>query len=1179
MSTEANDDFFSKLLKHIEKPEFGYNGIMHTLKKEEFFTNHPELNLFTHLFNMKAFNESSNSGLLLGTDEKIYNFPYLLKEFIVKMKGTMSLSQMTEFYNKYESIRKVVEEKGALNLIKKFGMEFGFFVENEFIQDRNFKEDLKNALIDFVRLHNGEVSCCFLPDFYQKNPTFSKYVKQIGIKKLVNFGLVWPENHPKILWSGGCLKLVSSVLSNNTKELSQSHENSINPLTNKQKDQINQIKESEQDLYSLLLKFVKENNRKINCNFLAFFYKDYPKHAESLKQIGIKKFLQSKITDNIDATNPVLIWNQGYLEIKHEASIIEKPTQNQITQPKFGLKPTDKKQIIKLKDLINPKNLVMTTDKKKENDKNLYSLLIEFVKDKNLKINCSHLPEFYKKYPKESETLKRQGIKKFLQSLSIDNTSATTHPFLFLSKDGYLELKNFAISQQNNINPQSQFVQNSNPIKKYSKWRPKMKKNWHFYDPSKQRIHAPKQIFENNILKRAIVKLEPYFIPKDYLVEFSRYEKINVLALEISLKNILASNENGKSYLKDAENYSLIDLNNLGGFFYFSEMLMYVEEVKIMVEMCNYDLDGANFRRIKSSDNLYELNMPGLAERRPSIMCGDKVILESTSYKIFGSIWKVKENSVLVSFPENMIDLSYKFDVHFEFNRSTLKLMHRALEKWSQLKLLHQFFDNWTLPSIPEYPLTYLSRELNEMQSKVVQALIKSCETPFQQPLIIFGPPGTGKTATIVEGVIQILKNKPVSKILVCTPSNSSADLICERLIDAFEMKGNKKEFANFNRPKIIRINAASRNQDSVSKKIKDNCKTYFIVPSNEVIKSGDVIVTTGSSAGYLVSLRLQIFSHIFFDEAGESLVGDTLIPFSLKNEDTTIIIAGDPKQLGPIIISPLCLTYGMDISLLERLFNLKLKQLKNENPTVEELLKVGVFHLIDNYRAHEGIVKIYNDQFYNSKLQPKGDQTLIKWKGLKNPNIPLLFKNIVGQEEREEDSPSWFNQTEIEEIFKILNDMRRENLLINKNVGIISPYRKQCAKIRERLKAEGFLNVDVGTTEFFQGDERNVIIVTCVRSIITNVQADLKFHLGFISKPKRINVSISRAKNLLVILGNAELLYTDPMFKKILEQISELGCYEGPDFKSFKTDPPLEALTGNVDAIGTENFEEIKRN
>lgn len=928
MSKKETDDFFYKLATYIDNPELGYDGLMYITEKKYFFDEYPELQPLKHFFKMKNFNRLSDYGLFLGNDQYIYNFPYLLKIYIERRNGSMPLSQMGRFYEEFGCIKRYVRQQGLVYYIKYFGFYYGMIIKkgNIYVLNANIQEDIKYALIEFVELHNGEVNCSSLPEFYEKHPKLSNYIKRIGIENLINeyFSQTKNSKDSKLIWNKGCIKLAN---------------------------------------YSAKKKLLR-----LNPN--AFSFDPY-----------------------------------------NNALIVEKE-----------------------------------------------------------------------------------------------------------SKD---------------------------------KFKSKIKKNWDYNYPNEIQILAPKPKFLEDFKTRIIIPLDNYDIPEKFTTYFKFSPKINIMALEACLLKTLNSIKCSQTYEKNAINYSMIDLSNLIDFFDFFQMIMFVEEVKMNLEMCSYDLEKAKFSRDQCSfqNNLYEVDMPGLAERRPSILVGDRVILKYGNNKIVASIWKVKENSILVSFPSFMSNKIYECDVHFQFNRTPIKLMHRALEKWSNAWLLHGFFSNWFLPALPNIELTFLSRELNEMQSKVVQALLKSCETPFEEPLIIFGPPGTGKTATIVEGTIQILKKKSDSRILICTPSNSAADLICERLIKAFELKGEKIEYKNFTDLKLIRINAASRDPDSVSQTLKDKCQVYFTVPSNEVIKSGNVIVTTGISAGYFVTLRLQIFSHIFFDEAGESLVGETLIPFSLKNEDTTIILAGDPKQLGPIVISPLCLKYGMDISLLERLFNLKLKQLNKEIPSVEDLLKVGVFHLIDNYRAHAGILKIYNDQFYYSKLQTKGDQTLIQWRGLKNPDIPLLFKNVIGQEEREEDSPSWFNQTEINEIFAILNDLKNQNLLINKNVGIISPYRKQCAKIRKRLKTEGFSNVDVGTTEFFQGDERDIIIITSVRSKFNNVGADLKYHLGFIAKPKRINVSISRAKNLLIILGNAELLYSDSTFKQILEKIYEMGCYEGPRF------------------------------
>ena len=659
-------------------------------------------------------------------------------------------------------------------------------------------------------------------------------------------------------------------------------------------------------------------------------------------------------------------------------------------------------------------------------------------------------------------------------------------------------------------------------------------------------------------------------IPEEFQINLGNFEKLSIRTIEESHKIILNSKPNSVSYQKGNKFNSSIDLKNLSEFFKFFKSLLFVEEMKLNVEISKYDMESAKLFLIYDSGYyLYKLDVPGLSERRPSILIGDTVLLKHNfpNHMESGKVWSINLDNIYISLPEYMEEKYYICDVHFKLNRKMFRMMQNALEKWADDPSLHKLFssapNNAISNNLKNDSSKYkvLSMELNSMQSKFINAVVSSCKTPFQFPLIIIGPPGTGKTTTIVESIIQVLKHKSKAKILVCTPSNSAGDQICERLINAFAKRVTNDHFKDFDMTKIMRINAAMRNPKTISSRINEECYVkrkdgVYVIPSDEEIKSVDIVVCTTITAGRLISSGLNIFSHIFCDEAGESLVGETLIPLSLKKKDTTIILAGDPKQLGPFIFSPLTLEYGMEISIFERLFNIRKMHLKKKHPTIDEFLSVGIFHLYENYRAHKSILEIYNEIFYDGVLKAKGDQTLIKFAGLKNPKIPVLFKHVDGFERNDKDSPSWYNLNEIDEIIKTLSQLKETNALNEKTVGIISPYRKHCEKITKALEHQTFPKekIRVGSIESFQGDECDIIIISFVRSQKLYLAEDLKFNIGFINNPKRINVAISRAKSLLIMIGNAKLLYSDPgIFPILLQKIETMGCYEGPSYKNFQ--------------------------
>mmetsp|Transcript_6441 Transcript_6441/g.11006 ORF Transcript_6441/g.11006 Transcript_6441/m.11006 type:complete len:260 (-) Transcript_6441:528-1307(-) len=140
------------------------------------------------------------------------------------------------------------------------------------------------------------------------------------------------------------------------------------------------------------------------------------------------------------------------------------------------------------------------------------------------------------------------------------------------------------------------------------------------------------------------------------------------------------------------------------------------------------------------------------------------------------------------------------------------------------------------------------------------------------------------------------------------------------------------------------------------------------------------------------------------------------------------------------------------------------------------------------------------------------------------------MLHGVVGRDEREGNSPSWFNQQEAKLVMQYVNDLleMRANRPSPQDIGIISPYRKQVQKIRALLRGKYGNGIKVGSVEEFQGQERRVIIISTVRSSAEHLAFDAKFRLGFLSNPKRFNVAITRPKELLVVVGNPEVLKHD---------------------------------------------------
>lgn len=317
------------------------------------------------------------------------------------------------------------------------------------------------------------------------------------------------------------------------------------------------------------------------------------------------------------------------------------------------------------------------------------------------------------------------------------------------------------------------------------------------------------------------------------------------------------------------------------------------------------------------------------------------------------------------------------------------------------------------------------------------------------------------------------------------------------------------------------------------------------------------ILVTTCTTAGKIYTvegLQHGHFTHLFIDEAGQATEPESLVPIGLLRCDSNpgqIILAGDPQQLGPVLMSNYASAYGLSQSLLERL---TLHPLYQRSP---EFAEFGHYNpklltkLVRNYRSHPALLALPSKMFYDNELIPCVSHQMLGRIGempwLVKPGVPLLFHGVRGDNYQEPDSPSWCNPAEVYHVVRYLQLLLNQN--INpEDVGVITPYRKQVEKIRKFMKSNDLCPFKVGTVEEFQGQERDVIIVSTVRSQASYVDVDVSYNMGFLRSPKRFNVTITRAKALLIVIGNPHLLIHDEHWGQLLKQCIQLGSYTGCD-------------------------------
>ncbi|KIO25267.1 hypothetical protein M407DRAFT_210790 [Tulasnella calospora MUT 4182] len=499
-----------------------------------------------------------------------------------------------------------------------------------------------------------------------------------------------------------------------------------------------------------------------------------------------------------------------------------------------------------------------------------------------------------------------------------------------------------------------------------------------------------------------------------------------------------------------------------------------------------------------------------------------------------------------------------KVDLEFELNRRLFRRMHMAVTSpYDHGPVLFPQVEDIEDGGLVRPATLDMNRialydprvGFNRPQMQAVTAIARLPRGTI--PFIVFGPPGTGKTVTIVEAILQVLAWDPEARILACAPSNNGADIIADRLCDSL----STSQLFRLNAPS--RVNNVSRRLESYSLQYDDGS---FRVPAPETIMQYRVVVSTCASGclPHGVGVPNGHFTHIFIDEAGQASEPEVMIPIQMNADaNTTIVLAGDPKQLGPVIRSPIARRLGLDISYLDRLMARDMyKSVANRGVTYVKLIK--------NWRSHRSIIEFPDQQFYDGELEacadPSAAEWCLGWDKLSNPRYPIIFHAIKCQDLRESSSPSWFNIEEASAVMDYVRDLRYDQP--DEEIGVITPYRAQVGKLRTLLQAD-FPEVKVGTTEEFQGDERHAIIVSTVRSSLDFVEFDVRHTLGFVANPRRFNVAMTRAKSVLIIVGDPDVLGLDPLWRRFLNRIHTNGGWKG---QRIPWAPAAEVADGFID-------------
>jgi helicase MOV-10 len=567
---------------------------------------------------------------------------------------------------------------------------------------------------------------------------------------------------------------------------------------------------------------------------------------------------------------------------------------------------------------------------------------------------------------------------------------------------------------------------------------------------------------------------------------------------------------------------------------------------------------------------------------------------EDTWYE--GRVHFVYEHSVSLHFGDEFSTYKgTKFDVRFVLNRLPHRRMHDAIHRChgGHGRLLFPTPYHASKLSLPTrdqlrdiVPFNRLVGGNPEQLSTVASILHLP---PGSCPFIVFGPPGTGKTVTIVEAIRQLLHRDDKVKILVCAPSNSAADLVATKLIDGVDPLY------------LCRLNSLSRKYKDLPEVLRVvshyNDHLTFEIPDREKLAEYRVVVATCISGAIPSGLKIDKghFSHIFIDEAGQAKEPESMVPIlTMADEKTNVVLAGDNQQLGPVLHSPLAGALGLKVSYLSRLMDRPLYNLGNgeqgSKPGPDNVRGGGrglcIVKLVKNFRSHPSILKFPNKTFYRNELQPCGDvvitHSLERLDELPTKRFPLIFHGIVGKDQREGSSPSFFNIEEATQVKKYcmeLTSRGRKNRVDPKDIGVITPYHMQRHKISTLLAKSKLQGIKVGSVEEFQGQERKVIVLSTVRSSNENVMADIRRNLGFVAEPRRFNVAITRARALLIVIGNPQILSLDPLWRSFLNYIHTNGGWRGREVNWNPTEtvrPGTQSFDGEVSKRVAQQQEEM---
>ena len=493
-----------------------------------------------------------------------------------------------------------------------------------------------------------------------------------------------------------------------------------------------------------------------------------------------------------------------------------------------------------------------------------------------------------------------------------------------------------------------------------------------------------------------------------------------------------------------------------------------------------------------------------------------------------------------------------RLGVQLYFDETSYRLMFEALRevikaKGNRLAELRDIFHGTQKTSTFRFGLTRFPW-LNSTQEEAVNKVMLAKDVA-----IVHGPPGTGKTTTLVEAIYETLHRE--NQVLVCAQSNMAVDWISEKLVDRgvpvlrignptrvndkmLSFTYERKFESHPDYPQLWSIRKAIRELHANSRKgasrenirqkinsLKDRATELEIRINEALFSEARVISCTLVSSANRI-LMGQKYGTLFIDEAAQALEAACWI--AIRKADR-VVLAGDHCQLPPTIKCYEAMRGGLDKTLMQTIVQNK--------PEVVSLLKV-------QYRMNDEIMRFSSDWFYQGQLASAPE---VKYRSILDYDTPMVWINTEGMDCNEEfvgESFGRINKAEanlsIDELKKYITKIGKERLLEERiDFGLISPYKAQVQYLRQLIKKDAFFKpfrslITINTVDGFQGQERDVILISLVR-------ANEDGQIGFLNDLRRMNVAITRARMKLIILGDVATLTKHPFYKKLYEYIENL--------------------------------------